>query len=70
MKTTYIIILLVIFILVISVYNQYNSEREGFTPFLRKMYRPHLRNARLGVKHYYTKYTNQLYNMSRKFGIL
>lgn len=53
-----------------SYYNQYNSQQEAFTPFLRKMYRPYMRNARLGLNHYYTKYTSKLYNMSKKFGLL
>ena len=43
---------------------------ENFTPFMRKIYRPHLRNARLMSENLYTKYKNNIIVLLRKYYIL
>jgi hypothetical protein len=80
MKTKYIIILLIFFILFVSFFNEYMSEhsqdktqnikQEGFTPSLRKIYRPHIRNIRVTAEGFYKKHVSNLHNIARKFGIM
>ena len=86
MKTKYIILLLIIFILFVSVFNEYNSQynsqynnqdnnqdnknTEGFTPSLRKIYRPHIRKTRIAIESFYNKHSNKLHNIARKIGIM
>ena len=50
--------------------NNNNNNYENFTPFMRKMYRPHLRNARLMSENLYTKYKNNIIVLLRKYYIL
>jgi uncharacterized protein YxeA len=70
MKRTYICILLFIFIILVSVYNVYNESHEGFTPYIRGIYRPYIRDARIKAETLYTKHTNNLHNILRKFQIM
>jgi hypothetical protein len=46
------------------------SKNEGFTPSIRKIYRPYLRSSRIGLTNIYTNYKNKLHNIARKFGIM
>ena len=70
MNRKYISILLFIFIILVSMYNVYNETHEGFTPSIREMYRPYIRDARIKAEGLYTKHTNKLHNILRKFQIM
>ena len=43
---------------------------EEFTPKIRQMYRPHVRNARIIGEGFYNKYNSDISNLFRKFGIM
>ena len=46
------------------------NEKESFTPSMRALYRPHLRNARVITEGLYNKHSSNVSNIFRKFGIL
>jgi hypothetical protein len=50
--------------------NNNNNNYENFTPFMRKMYRPHLRRARLMTDNIYEGYKNNVIILLRKYNIL
>ena len=43
---------------------------ENFTPHIRKIYRPHVRNVRVYSEGFYNKTTTHISNLFRKFGIM
>ena len=43
---------------------------ESFTPKLKEMYRPYVRNARVIGEGFYNKSTSDISNLFRKFGIM
>ena len=43
---------------------------EEFTPKIKEMYRPYIRNARIISEGFYTKTTNDIFNIFRKIGIM
>ena len=49
--------------------NSLNSV-ENFTPEIRKLYRPHIRQARVYSEGFYDKSTTDISNLFRKFGIM
>jgi preprotein translocase subunit SecG len=67
-----------IFIIIIVFFAYINSkkeketekEKESFTPSMRALYRPHLRNARVITEGLYNKHSSNVSNIFRKFGIL
>jgi hypothetical protein len=68
------------FILIVFIFAYINSihipdenhdeKKEGFTPAIRKIYRPHLRNLRIGTEGLYNKSRLYATNLFRKLGIL
>ena len=50
-------------------YNYYNST-ENFTPKIRELYRPYVRDARIISEGFYEKNKCDISNLFRKFGIL
>ena len=60
------------FIIIVFVFAYYNSlhDVENFTPKIREMYRPYVRNARIIGEEFYTKHKNNISNFFRKFGIM
>ena len=50
-------------------YNYYNST-ENFTPVIRELYRPYVRNARIMSEGFYSTQSSNMSNLFRKFGIL
>ena len=63
----YILVLVIIFI---CLYINYMSSKESFTPYIREMYRPYIRNTRVMTETIYHKYEQHIHNMLRKIGIL
>jgi hypothetical protein len=64
---------LVIFIITVSLYNQYNQQnllKEGFTTELKQIIRPHVRNARINIEDFCTINKDKLYSVVKRFGIL
>ena len=64
-------VLLIIVIITVSLYNEYNEKhllKEGFTTSLRQIIRPHVRNVRNNVEQFYTRHRNKLHNIVRRFG--
>ena len=63
--------LIIIFILY-YIYNYYNNDNntENFTPKMREMYRPYLRDARIISEGFYEKNKSNISNLFRKFGIM
>jgi len=43
---------------------------ESFTPKVREMYRPLVRNARLGAEGLYNKHSSNMSNLFRRFGLM
>ena len=46
------------------------NEKESFTPSMRALYRPHLRNARVITEGLYNRHSSNVSNICIKFGIL
>lgn len=61
--------ILVIIILLFSYYNTLSSI-EPFTPLIKEMYRPIVRNTRIISEGFYNKTTSNISNLFRKFGIM
>ena len=61
-----------LFIIVIIIFAYINSstQTENFTPKIREMYRPIVRNTRLVAEGFYNKTTNNISNLFKKIGIV
>ena len=59
-------------ILIIIIFAYVNSLQsvENFTPAIRELYRPIIRNARVTSEGFYNKTTSNISNLFRKFGIM
>jgi uncharacterized protein YggT (Ycf19 family) len=68
MKNFWLYIFLVIVIIYYLQFN--NNSYENFTPFMRQIYRPHLRNVRITVENFYSKHKNNATILLRKYNIL
>jgi|LauGreDrversion4_2_1035121.scaffolds.fasta_scaffold1546537_1 hypothetical protein len=62
--------ILIIVIFVISYNSSLNIVTEDFTPKIREMYRPVVRNARLGAEGFYNKHSSNMSNLFRRFGLM
>ena len=62
--------LLILVILFFSYINSLSSSTEPFTPLLRTIYRPVVRNTRIIGEGFYNKTSSSISNLFRKFGIL
>jgi hypothetical protein len=70
MKHFWLYICLILIITFCLYFNNNNDIYENFTPFMRKMYRPHLRRARLMTDNIYEGYKNNVSILLRKYNIL
>ncbi len=61
--------LIIIFVLY-YIYNHYYNNTENFTPKIRELYRPYVRDARIISEGFYEKNKSDISNLFRKFGIL
>lgn len=64
-----LIIIFVLYYIYNHYYNYYNST-ENFTPAIRELYRPYVRNARIMSEGFYGTQSSNMSNLFRKFGIL
>ena len=62
--------ILIIVIFVISYNSSLNIVTEDFTPKMREIYRPVVRNARLGAEGFYNKHSSNMSNLFRRFGLM
>jgi hypothetical protein len=46
------------------------QQKEAFTPKIRELYRPYIRNARIISEGFYEKHSTNISNLFRKFGIM
>lgn len=65
----YIYAFLILFFLSILIFSTYKNE-EGFTPGIRELYRPHLRNTRVLYEGFYNTTKQNVTNVFRKFGLM
>lgn len=63
-------IILIAIILFVSYYNTINSTEEGFIPFINKIYRPYVRNARVYSENLFNKKKVELHNILKKHSIM
>ena len=62
-----------IFIIIICAFaynNLFASITEDFTPKMREIYRPVLRNVRLEAEGFYNKHSSNMSNLFRRFGLM
>jgi hypothetical protein len=61
-----------VFIIIILFFAYLNSQsqQEAFTPTIRNLYRPHIRNARIFSEGFYDTHGTNISNLFRKFGIM
>ena len=59
-------------LIVVFTFAYFNSlhDIENFTPKIREMYRPYVRNARHFGEGFYGKHRNNISNLFRKIGIM
>ena len=50
--------------------NEKEKEKEAFTPKIRGLYRPYLRNARIISEGLYNNHSTNISNLFRKIGIM
>ena len=64
--------ILIIIIIIFAYNNSLNSNLiiENFTPKLKEVYRPIMRNARLEAEGFYNKHSSNMSNLFRRFGII
>jgi len=57
-------------IFVFAYINSLYTSVEEFTPKIKEMYRPYIRNTRIISEGFYTKTSNDISNIFRKIGIM
>ena len=62
--------ILIIIIIAFALNNNDNIILENFTPKIREMYRPLVRNARLRSEDVYNKHSSNMSNLFRRVGLL
>ena len=65
-----LIIIFVLYYIYNHYYNDNNDSTENFTPVIRELYRPYVRNARIISEGFYDTHSSNMSNLFRKFGIL
>jgi hypothetical protein len=60
---------LIILFIIYYIYTRYNSKKENFTPKVREMYRPYVRNARIVSEGFYGRHKNNVNSVFKKFGL-
>jgi ATP/ADP translocase len=62
--------ILLILIIVLAYNSSLNIITEDFTPKMKEIYRPIVRNARLGAEGFYNKHSSNMSNLFRRFGLM
>ncbi len=68
---SFISTLVILFIIyyIYTRYNSNNSKKENFTPKVREMYRPYVRNARIVSEGFYGRHKNNVDSVFKKIGL-
>ena len=66
----FFLIIIVLFFAYINTQQEVYQEKEAFTPKIRELYRPHLRNARIISEGLYNNHSANNSNLFRKVGIM
>jgi len=67
----FVLVVSLIFILSLNLdLGNLHKNNEGFTPYIRKIYRPHLRNTRIFVENTVSTCKIKLHNIARKIGVM
>jgi hypothetical protein len=66
----FFLIIIVLFFAYINTQQEVYQEKEAFTPKIRELYRPHLRNARIISEGLYNNHSANISNLFRKVGIM
>ena len=61
--------LLILIVIIFSYINSLHTV-ESFTPKIKEMYRPYVRNARIIGEGFYNRSNSNISNLFRKFGIM
>ena len=69
MKLSFMYKVILLWIIIIGV-SYANITREPFTSGIRKLYRPHVRNARIMAEGFHEKYSQRTSNFLRRVGII
>jgi hypothetical protein len=69
MKYFHLYLSLLIIIIFFNVLNSH-SLKESFTPRIREMYRPYLRDTRIYTNNMYNKHKNNITNFFKKNGFI
>ena len=65
-----LLIIIMSIIIILALYNTINNTTtEKFTPKIREMYRPYLRDARIVSEGFYGNSKNNVTHLFRKFGL-
>ena len=64
-KKYYIHILVIIFIIFL-IYTYLQNNQENFTPYIRKIYKPHIRKLRVFSEGFYNNTINKISNQIKK----
>ncbi len=62
--------IIIILLLLMIILNKMWIQQEGFTPGLRRIYRPYVRHTRVTTESFLTDKSTVISNMFRRFGIL
>ncbi len=68
MNRRILILLFIIIIISITYYQQ--QQKESFIPAINRMYRPHVRNARVYLNNSLTTTSNYMTSLIRKTGLM
>jgi hypothetical protein len=68
--TCFFLLLIIIVALFFASYQHENYYQESFTPKIRELYRPYIRNTRIMSEGFYNIHKNRAINLFRKFGIM
>jgi uncharacterized protein YxeA len=66
----FIIIILLLIVIIFAYFSKKLTIEEGFTPSLRKIYRPYVRRARITTESFYADKSTSMSNLFRRSGIL
>jgi hypothetical protein len=50
--------------------NEYYYSNEGFTPKIRQIYKPYVRNTRIFMENFYNNYNKSITNYLKKYKIM
>lgn len=70
MKIQYYNYILLLLIIIFSLHGSLlTNNREEFTPYIRSMYKPHMRNARVMYEKFSVDVNNKVGKIFRNFGL-